>query len=183
MAVKDGLPATDFSRQNREWVKAVAGGGSGGGGGLPEITEADEGKVLTVESGEAAWATAGGGETDPYPGWDVVIAARELSSTADDYEVKKLDYDSLLAKVRAGELVTGVLYDHYNYDEDVDGGTNINLFPLIGVYMDSMENGLVFYRINSQGPNSITSVRVILYFTDEGTISRALYTGWDKVLT
>lgn len=70
MAVKDGLPATDFSRQNREWVKAVAGGGSGGGGGLPEITPADEGKVLTVESGAAAWATAGGGGglvvTDSY---------------------------------------------------------------------------------------------------------------------
>ena len=30
MAVKDGLPATDFSRMNREWVKAVAEGGSGG---------------------------------------------------------------------------------------------------------------------------------------------------------
>lgn len=62
MAVKDGLPATDFSRMNREWVKAVAEGGSGGGG-LPEITEADEGKFLGVVSGEAAWATAGGGSS------------------------------------------------------------------------------------------------------------------------
>lgn len=60
MAVKDGLPATDFSRMNREYIKAVADGGSGGGG-LPEITEADEGKFLGVVSGEAAWATAGGG--------------------------------------------------------------------------------------------------------------------------
>ena len=33
MAVKDGLPATDFSRMNREYIKAVAEGGSGGGGG------------------------------------------------------------------------------------------------------------------------------------------------------
>ena len=60
MAVKDGLPSTDFSRMNREYIKAVAEGGSGGGG-LPEITEADEGKFLGVVSGEAAWATAGGG--------------------------------------------------------------------------------------------------------------------------
>lgn len=37
MAVKDGLPSTDFSRMNREYIKAVAdeaaGGGGGGGGG------------------------------------------------------------------------------------------------------------------------------------------------------
>ena len=37
MAVKDGLPATDFSRMNREYIKAVAEGGSGGGGGSGEF--------------------------------------------------------------------------------------------------------------------------------------------------
>lgn len=83
MAVKDGLPATDFSRMNREYIKAVAEGGSGGGG-LPEITEADEGKFLGVVSGEAAWAT------DPYPGWDVVIV-----------------YDCSSNEVRTAELVKG----------------------------------------------------------------------------
>lgn len=46
MAVKDGLPATDFSRMNREYIKKVAeeaGGGSGGG---------EEKLVITYEYGE-----------------------------------------------------------------------------------------------------------------------------------
>lgn len=40
MAVKDGLPATDFSRMNREYIKKVveeAGGGGGGGSSPFEI--------------------------------------------------------------------------------------------------------------------------------------------------
>lgn len=51
MAVKDGLPSTDFSRMNREYIKAVA--GEGGGPGLPAVTEADNGKILGVVNG--AW--------------------------------------------------------------------------------------------------------------------------------
>lgn len=34
---------------------------NGGGGGLPPIEEGDDGKVLTVSSGEPVWASGGGG--------------------------------------------------------------------------------------------------------------------------
>ena len=63
MAVKDGLPATDFSRMNREWVKAVADGGSAGSG-LPPVTEADNGKILGVVNGAWGAMDAGGGNSD-----------------------------------------------------------------------------------------------------------------------
>lgn len=56
MAVKDGLPATDLSRMNREYIKAVAAESGGGGSGLPEVSGADNGDVLTVVEG--AWAKA-----------------------------------------------------------------------------------------------------------------------------
>ena len=93
MAVKDGLPATDFSRMNREYIKAVAEGGSGGGG-LPEITEADEGKFLGVVSGEAAWATAGGGG-----GGTAVECTVTEEETYDEYEIQ----------MPAGELLTACM--------------------------------------------------------------------------
>lgn len=66
MAVKDGLPSTDFSRMNREWVKAVADGGSGGVG-LPAVTAVDNGKILGVVNGEwgAMDAPGGGGSSLP----------------------------------------------------------------------------------------------------------------------
>ena len=36
---------------------------SEGGGSIPPITEADEGKVLTVDDGAASWQTSSGGES------------------------------------------------------------------------------------------------------------------------
>lgn len=150
MAVKDGLPSTDFSRMNREYIKAVAEGGS----------------------------------SDPYPNYDVVIATDKYASeAAADYEVLKLDYNSLLAKVRAGELVTGILYVHYNYDEDVEGGTNVDSFPLFNVMMNSSSNQLDFNRIYSLGNLNITSRRFRLTFSDEGTILSAAVEKWNKTLT
>ena len=55
MAIPDGKPATDFNAMNREWVKAIAKEAASSGG-LPEVSGADNGDVLTVVSGE--WAKA-----------------------------------------------------------------------------------------------------------------------------
>lgn len=43
------------------WVNEMAEKINSGGSGLPEITEVDEGKVLTVDEGAAVWAEGGGG--------------------------------------------------------------------------------------------------------------------------
>ena len=48
-------PITDREYWINEMAKKTAGGG------LPTIEEGDDGKVLTVSSGEAVWASGGGG--------------------------------------------------------------------------------------------------------------------------
>ena len=52
--VKDGLPATDFSRMNREYIKAVveeAGGGGGGGGDESDFSVAEIAVKFNVPEG------------------------------------------------------------------------------------------------------------------------------------
>lgn len=70
---------------------------NGGGGGLPPIEEGDDGKVLTVDDGEAVWAEGGGGSYDPYAGYDWVIKHDSLSYTTSpsEYHVVKGDYNTL----------------------------------------------------------------------------------------
>lgn len=104
MAVKDGLPSTDFSRMNREYIKAVAEGSAGSV--LPEIAAADEGKFLGVVSGEAAWATAGGGAekfviTYEYGEGDAVVADKT--------------YAEILSAYTTGKEISAVLFDSPSY--------------------------------------------------------------------
>ena len=80
MAVKDGLPSTDFSRMNREYIKAVA--GEGGGTGLPAVTEADNGKILGVVNGAWGAMDAGGGGGGGF--LDLLTATIALTYTFPD---------------------------------------------------------------------------------------------------
>ena len=48
--VKDGLPATDFSRMNREYIKAVVEDAGGGGGGSSDFSTAKV--TLVIDAGQ-----------------------------------------------------------------------------------------------------------------------------------
>lgn len=136
MAVKDGLPSTDFSRQNREYIKAVAEGGSGGGG-LPEITEADEGKFLGVVSGEAAWATAGGGIAVEF--------TFKKEETYNEYEIQ----------MPAGELMTlcmsgpVIIY--------IQAGENKSAFTILRASYNTFQGGYTFIVLLGEDASSIIS--------------------------
>lgn len=100
MAVKDGLPSTDFSRMNREYIKEVAEGSAGSV--LPDIAAADEGKFLGVVSGEAAWAEGGGGVEN------FVVT---YTFDEDDEVVADKTYAQIFAAYTAGNIISARLVD------------------------------------------------------------------------
>lgn len=136
MAVKDGLPATDFSRQNREWVKAVAGGGSGGGG-LPDVTSADIGKILGVVN-----------DTDK-PVYSYIVPTQKI--TTDGYGGAVLsDVDSSLV---AEGTVCSVIINNTEYSETIDADWYIILPG--GITIDFNEN-----NVRNLSPNTEYTVSV-----------------------
>ena len=67
MADTSMKPITDREYWINELAARLAEGGL-----VPPIEEGDDGKVLTASDGQAVWAS-GGGSSDPYAGYDVVI--------------------------------------------------------------------------------------------------------------
>lgn len=85
-------------------------------------------KMNNIEEGISEAAESGGS------GYDVIINTRDRMfsdvSGPNDITVVKLDINALRDKIQAGEPVTGVCCDHYNYDENVDGYTCVDMIPL-----------------------------------------------------
>lgn len=77
MAVKDGLPATDFSRMNRKYIKAIV-EEAGGGGGIPAPENPSDGDVLTYDITDSAWVASA-----PDTGLVVNIAHTAEAATLD----------------------------------------------------------------------------------------------------
>lgn len=86
----------------------------GGGGGLPEITSEDEGKVLTVENGEAVWT-----ESTDIPTPSQLDDGKVLTAFRQNVEWRYpsislgLDYDPSLSSVYVSAAGAGELYDLY----------------------------------------------------------------------
>lgn len=70
---------------------------------------------------------------DKYAQYDIVIESTAVDTTLSHYTPIKYDYDSIHQKVLNGELVTGILFYHWNYDESVDGDTDVVLCSLVKI--------------------------------------------------
>lgn len=120
-------------------------GDSEGGGGIPPITEADEGKVLTVDDGEPVWAEGGGGSA---------FIANDVSGVLDKKAGELLEaYENgsqLFICANLGEGVTGYLNQAvitvaaYSYE---DSGSTIEFYGF-GIY-SSEARGLLMYEAYS----------------------------------
>lgn len=147
--VKDGLPATDFSRMNREYIKAVVEeSGGGGGGGGDEMTLPAPEVTLTI--------------TSQYYEDIVYIETYLIGKTDDGYEFIVLD--------RMAEetiVVTGQIAPVSYYIDGKPTGVEWSIFPtasdgndpLIATLSDAVNgtiNGDTFIVTDYTKPCSVT---------------------------
>ena len=85
----------------------------------------------------------------PASQYDIVVDTVNGSSTVSNYSVT-WDYDAVKAKVRAGEFVKGVLNQHLNYDEEVDGDTTVMPFSLGAIRIFSAQANMMFWGYNGE---------------------------------
>ena len=130
---------------------AESGGGGGGGGGIPAITEADEGKVLTVDDGAAVWAEGGGGSSDPY---DFVIKC--LGSFKDlnlnQLNIEKGTLQDIEEKIHDDQNpVTGCLVQYRQVNDPSLGYVLFEKYDLI--YVDVYYRHLTFASQRNKDAN------------------------------
>lgn len=163
MAVKDGLPSTDFSRMNREWVKSVA---TEGGVGLPSVTEADNGKILGVVNG--AWGAmdaGGGGGSSDFSTAEVTVVAGEGTTLYDAVFLMNFTYNDIhwisgdACHVLAGESATIPLT-----------GEGTSLFDF-GAYSDDRQTPINKPIITVSGDITYDSEEKTFLVTGDGTIT------------
>ena len=130
-------------------------------GGLPSMSDASDGDILTVDYGTAIWAPP-----NAYAEYDVIISTPDYSSSlTSDYTIIKMDYDSVLSKVRAGAMVRGVLIHHYNYDAEITGDTNVEVINMTGVCINSSVNMLTFDLLICNSSSGLRGKRILISFT------------------
>lgn len=115
---------------------------------------------------------------DSYPGDDIIIKCNgSFSSTASDYELVKFDYDSIIAKVRNFEKVSGVAFCAYDYNE-VGHNDSYYVLPLVSIGEANSQGRIILsftklMSITVSGFNiSNMSVWMLIVFVDpDGTIT------------
>lgn len=120
---------------------------------------------------EVAGTGSGGGGG----GYDIVVEINTAGISPDlsAYTVN-WDYPAVREKVLAGELVTGIAYCHFNYDEQVDGDTSISPIPMFMLNIFSDGGSMTFKKATVDGSTNTTSAA---FFVRNFELSFDLSTG------
>ena len=142
------------------------------------LLEGDESTIaLYVAEPVYSW------EPVPYIGYDIVVKCNDRTNNLSDYEFLKYDADKVISKIRNYELVNGILFYSFNYDPNVEGGTNVSpaILNTIGMYHDS---GYIFFNrswFNKYNTDIIIYSDKFEFNTDvNGTVLNVNYTGISK---
>lgn len=162
---------------NTELIQEIAKVATSGGSGLPEVTEADDGRVLGVDDGE--WKAV-----EPSGGADIIIGCvtSPFSSTASDYTLVKGSYQDIVTKLKEGKLVTGYAYDVYDYFETSDDKDSADILTLHRVINNEYAESLAvdFFCVDSivlSGSNitTIAMAHLTVIINPDGTIASVDY--------